>query len=135
MRANGERKRKAQRNPTSQLIEKGHLTKMTKSLLLIGTLALASLASAKSYANMVISSPALVGGQKLAAGEYIVQVRGDKAVFTNVDTDRTVTASVKVENSSETFDRTAAACKTTEGAIEIQSIELGGSNTKLEIGE
>ena len=108
---------------------------MTKSLLLIGTLALAGLASAKSYANMVISTPAHVGGQTLTAGEYVVQVKGDKAIFTNVNTDRAVTVTVKVENASETFDRTAAACKTTDGAMQIQSIELGGSNTKLDLSE
>ena len=66
----------------------------TKSLLFIGTLALASIASAKSY-DIVLSAPAKAGAVQLSAGEYSLKVQGSNAVFTNVDTGKSFTAPVK----------------------------------------
>jgi hypothetical protein len=105
---------------------------MTKSLLLIATLALAGIASAKTYDNMVIPAPTLVSGQEMAAGEYSIQLKGDTAVFTSIDTDRSYTASVKVESSAKKFDRTAVDCDSKSGAQVIEWIRLGGSNTTIQ---
>jgi hypothetical protein len=105
---------------------------MTKSLLLIATLALAGIASAKTYDNMVIPAPTLVSGQEMAAGEYSIQLKGDTAVFTSIDTDRSYTASVKVESSTKKFDRTAVDCDSKSGAQVIEWIRLGGSNTTIQ---
>jgi len=107
----------------------------TKSLLLIGTLALAGIASAKSYTNMTLSTPAKAGGLEMAAGEYSMTVQGSIAVFTNVDTGKKFIAVVKVEDAGVKFDTTAVDCNTKNGAERITSIELGGSSTKLELGE
>jgi hypothetical protein len=108
--------------------------KMTKTLLLIGTLALAGIASAKSYDNMVIQT-AKADGMQLAAGEYSLKVQGDIAIFTNVETGKKYVAVVKVEDTGKKFEATAVDCKKTDGGDEITSIELGGSSTKLELGE
>ena len=106
----------------------------TKSLLLIGTLALASIASAKSY-DIILSSPAKAGNLQLGAGEYSLKVKGNTAVFTNVETGKSFTAAVKVQEGSKKFENTAVDTTTANGTDEIKSIELGGSNTQLELGE
>jgi hypothetical protein len=106
----------------------------TKSLLLIGTLALAGIASAKSY-DIILSAPAKAGSLQLAAGEYSVNVLGSIAVFTNVDTGKKFIAAVKSEDAGKKFDATAVDCITKDGADQITSVELGGSSTKLELGE
>jgi hypothetical protein len=102
----------------------------TKSLFLIGTLALAGIASAKSY-DIVLSASAQAGSVQLAAGEYSLKLQGTNAVFTNVATGKSVTAPVKVENAAKKFEETAV----DSNANKITAIELGGSNTKLEMGE
>ena len=106
----------------------------TKSLLLIGTLALAGIASAKSY-DIVLSAPAKAGSLQLAAGAYSVNVLGSIAVFTNVDTGKKFIAAVKAEDAGKKFDDTAVDCNTKDGAERITSVELGGSSTKLQLGE
>jgi hypothetical protein len=106
----------------------------TKSLLLIGTLALAGIASAKSY-DVILSAPAKAGSLTLAAGEYSVNVLGSIAVFTNVESGKKFIAAVKAEDAGAKFDDTAVTCDTKDGAERITSVELGGSNTKLELGE
>jgi len=102
----------------------------SKSLLLIGTLALAGIASAKSY-DIILSAPAQAGSIQLAAGEYSLQVKGSNVVFTNVDTGKSFTTAVKTENAAKKFEQTAV----DTNANQIKSIELGGSNTVLELGE
>jgi len=102
----------------------------TKSLLLIGTLALAGIASAKSY-DIVLSAPTKAGAIQLPAGEYSLKLKGNNAVFTNVETGKSVSATVKVENGAKKFDVTAV----DSNADQIKTIELGGSNTVLELGE
>lgn len=106
-----------------------------KSLLLIGTLALAGIASAKSYDNMILSKPAKAGSLQIAAGEYSVAVQGSIAVLTNVETGKKFIAVVKVEDSGVTFGKTAVARKTTDAGERITAIELGGTSTTLELGE
>jgi hypothetical protein len=106
----------------------------TKSLLLIGTLALAGIASAKSY-DIILSSPAKAGSVQLAAGEYSLKVQGNNAVFTNVDTGKRFTTAVKSEDAGKKFDATAVDTTNSNGSDQITAIELGGSSTKLEMGE
>ena len=106
----------------------------TKSLILIGILALAGIASAKSY-EVTLSGPVKAGSLQLAAGGYSVNVLGSIAVFTNLNTGRKFIAAVKAEDAGKKFDDTAVDCDTKDGATHITSVELGGSTTKLELGE
>jgi hypothetical protein len=106
----------------------------TKSLLLIGTLALAGIASAKSY-DIILSSPAKAGSVQLAAGEYSLKVQGSNAIFTNVDTGKSFTTAVKAEDAGKKFGETAVDTNSSNGTEQITTIELGGSSTKLELGE
>jgi hypothetical protein len=106
----------------------------TKSLLLIGTLALAGIASAKSY-DIVLSSATKAGSVQLAAGEYSLKVQGANAVFTNVETGKSFITAVKSEQAGKKFNQTAVDTSNSNGSDQITAIELGGSSTKLEMGE
>lgn len=107
---------------------------MTKTLLLIGTLALAGIASAKSY-DITLIAPANAGVQQLAAGQYEVKVLGNFAVFTSVETGRKFLTSVTVKDAGKKFEKTAVDSKAQDGAKQITGLELGGSSTMIELGE
>ena len=107
---------------------------MTKrSLLLLGVLAMSilSIASAKSY-NIAFTSPTIVGGAQLPAGEYTLKVDGTNAVFTSVDSNKSVTAPVKIENVDKKYDVTSVETTVKGDAQPIDDIQLGGSTTKLD---
>lgn len=108
---------------------------MTKTLLLIGTLALAGIASAKSY-EMSLSTTATAAGLQMSAGQYEVKLVGDGfAVFTNLANGKRVLAPVKVRDAGTKFERTAVDSMNHNGAKEIVNVELGGSSTLIEVGE
>jgi len=107
---------------------------MTKSLLLIGTLALAGIASAKSY-DITLSAPSTAAGMQIAAGNYAVKVIPGFAVFTNVDNGKKYLAPVKTQDAGKKFDQTAVGTKTQDGARQLTTVELGGSSTVIELGE
>jgi hypothetical protein len=108
----------------------------TKSILMTGALVLSSLSLgyAKSY-DLVFSSSVMAGNTELKAGEYKLKVKGNVAEFTNVDTDKTYTAPVKIEDTGKKHDVTAVDTTTNKGSSQIQKIELGGSTTDLNFGE
>jgi hypothetical protein len=108
----------------------------TKSLLMVGALALASLsvASAKSY-DIVLTAPATAGKLQLKAGEYTLKVENNQAIFTDTQSGQKFTAPVKVENAAKKFDQTAVDTKAQTGGDKIEMIELGGSTTQLEFSE
>ena len=106
----------------------------TKSLLLTATLALAGIANAKSY-DITLSAPIKAGSLQLAAGEYSLKVQGTNAVFTNRQTGKSFTTAVKAETVDKKFDVTAVVSGTKDGDNHITSVELGGSTTKLELGD
>lgn len=108
---------------------------MNKSLILIGALALSSLiASAKTY-DIAISSPTVAGSQQLNAGMYKLKIEGTTATFTDVNTLKSFTAPVKIEQASKKFEFTAVDTSKQNGTDRITTIELGGSNTELQFGE
>ena len=105
---------------------------MKTSLILVAALSLSGLcfAGQKSY-DVIFSSPAKVGGVQLKAGEYKVTVEGANAVFTDSKS-KSVSAPVKVENGTKKFQHTAVDASK-EGTVDtVNSIEFGGSTTKLE---
>jgi hypothetical protein len=106
----------------------------TKSLFLIATLALAGIANAKSY-DITLSAPVKAGSVQLSAGDYSLKVQGSNATFTSVRTGKTFTTTVKAETADKKFEVTAVNCDTKDGDSHITSVELGGSSTKLELGD
>jgi hypothetical protein len=107
-----------------------------KSLLIVGALSLASLgiASAKSY-DLVLSAPAMAGTTELKPGEYKLKVDGSQAVITDQQNAKSVTVPVKVQNSDKKFDYTTVESSKQGGMDTIQAIDLGGSNTRLSLGQ
>jgi hypothetical protein len=106
----------------------------TKTLLITGALALASLAYGKSY-DIVLSSPTQAGSVQLKAGEYSLKVVNGQAVFTDVQTAKSFTAPVKMQNAAKKFDTTSVDTSKANGSEQIKTIELGGSTTQLAFGE
>jgi hypothetical protein len=116
------------------MLHEGKITMTTKSLLLIATLALAGIASAKSY-DIILSAPTKAGSVQLAAGEYSLKVQGGNAIFTNVETGKSFATAAKAEAAGKKFDVTAVFSDNKEGQSHITSVELGGSSTRLELGD
>ena len=107
-----------------------------KSLLCGAVLLLSVVAvgSAKSW-NIVLDSKATAGAVQLPAGDYSLKLDGTQAVFTAADSGRKYNVSVKIETESKKFDETALE-NTTQGGMEvINSIDLGGTTTKLEFSK
>ncbi len=103
-----------------------------KTLFLAGVLSLASLtvASAKSY-EIVLSAPTKVGAVQLKPGQYTLKVQGSNAVFTSLDTNKSYTTPVKVENGDTKFDSTKVQSAKQGDTDQVNEIDLGGSKTKL----
>jgi hypothetical protein len=110
---------------------------MTNKLLLCGgalALSAVALAGPKTY-SLVLSSAAKAGSAQLAPGEYRLKVEGSNAIFTDSQNHQSVTVPVKVENSDTKYNATALDTTKQGESVQITSIELGGSKTKLEFGK
>ncbi len=107
-----------------------------KHAMLTAVLCLSSvgLVHAKSH-HIVLSEPTMAGNVMLPAGDYKVKLEGTNAVLLNVDKDKTYTAPVKVESEARKFDQTAVMTGTASGESRIQSIEFGGSHTRLQFDQ
>jgi hypothetical protein len=69
----------------------------------------------------------------MAAGEYSLKLQDSNAIFTNVQNGKTFTIAVKTETADKKFDLTALFSDTKDSYI--TSVELGGSRTKIELGD
>jgi hypothetical protein len=104
-----------------------------KSLVLAGVVAIftMSMAIAKTY-DISFSSPTKVGNVQLKAGDYRMSVNGTKATFTDVQTLKTVTTEVKVENTDKKFDDTKVNTTVDGKTTVVKDIEIGGSKMKID---
>jgi hypothetical protein len=103
-----------------------------KKLLVVGVLALSSLCilSAKTY-ELTLTSVTKAGSVQLKPGQYTLKIQGANAIFTDVNTSKSFTTPVKVQETDKKFDDTKVQ-STKEGDTEkIEEIDLGGSKTKL----
>jgi hypothetical protein len=107
-----------------------------KSLLIVGAFTFASLgiASAKSY-DITLNAPAMAGATELKPGEYKLKVEGSQAVFTDTENAKSVSVPVKVETGDKKFNYTSVESSNQDGMDQIKAIELGGSNTRLALGQ
>lgn len=112
----------------------------TKSFLansfMLGALGFASLsiASAKSY-DIVLTDPTMAGTTQLHPGEYRLKIEGSEAIFTDVQNSQTFKAPVKVDNTNTKFNATRVDTTRQGDMAHIDSIDLGGSTTKLEFNQ
>jgi len=104
-----------------------------KSLLSLGALALATagLAAAKSY-SIDLPAIAKAGAVELKPGDYKLKVEGSQAILTDQN-GKSFNVPVKVENSGQKFTDTRIESVTQNGMDTIQSIDLGGSDTRLSL--
>jgi hypothetical protein len=107
-----------------------------KSLLLTGALAIVTttMVCAKSY-DIWLNNSAQAGKMQLMAGHYSLKLVGSEAIFTSLDHAKSYTVPVKIETGDKKFPVTTVETDTVGTTDEIKSIELGGSTTKLEVGE
>jgi hypothetical protein len=106
--------------------------KLSNALLFVCAGALALAGSANSY-KVTFYMPSEVAGKQIRAGEYRIQVDGDKA---SIRTDKgTVEAPVKVETSATKFATTSIRYKNVDGKAKIDQIRVGGTTTTLVFGE
>ena len=88
------------------------------------TFALA-IASAASTHNVTFTNQVWIGGTKVNAGNYTVEVTADKAVFKMGK--NTIESPVTLEKADKKFSATSSIVSDSK----VQEIDLGGTTTKL----
>jgi hypothetical protein len=101
--------------------------KFSRLTLSLATLGLAVASAASTY-NVKLSSATWIGETKLNAGDYKVQIVGDKAVFKSGKT------SVEVPATVATNPRRFSMTSTQVTDSKMQEIDLGGTTTKILFG-
>lgn len=101
---------------------------MKKLMLSFVTIALAIASAASSY-HFSLFQPSYVAGKELKAGDYKIELNGDKAIIKAGK--QTLEATVKVESTTERFTETSVRYATADGKMMVQEIRLGGTKTKL----
>ena len=102
--------------------------KLMKAVVCFGTLAVAVASAGQRY-NVTLSHPTVISGTALKAGDYRVEVDGNKATISNGKS--TAEAPVKVEASERKYPATAVRYATAGERYMIDEIHVGGSKTKL----
>jgi hypothetical protein len=105
---------------------------MTKKLLVCFVFAGLAVAGAKTY-SLRLLQPVMLGGAELKAGEYDLEVAGDKAVVHAGKTK--AEAPVKVETVDSKYPATVVRLAEIGGKMHVSEIRLGGTKTKLVFSE
>lgn len=100
----------------------------SKILLILTGMALAAVASAKSY-TVTLFQPTIVGTTELKPGDYKIDVQESKAVIRSGKNQ--VEAPVKVETGAEKFSSTTVRYQNGDGKYRMREIRLGGTNTTI----
>jgi hypothetical protein len=103
-----------------------------KKFVAVAALALSTLTvvSAKTY-EIILSSPTKAGSVQLKPGQYKLKVDGNNAIFTDVNSNKSVTVPAKVQTGDKKFDDTRVQSTKDGDTDKIEEIDLGGSKTKL----
>ena len=101
---------------------------MVKRIVMFGLLAIA-LASAKTY-TFTIFDPAQAGTTQLKPGEYRLKLNGAQVALMD-EGGRQIDAAVTVEETDRKFDQTSVTTLDVDGIHRIESIQLGGSKSKV----
>ena len=104
---------------------------MNKILLLCATLTMA-IATASTH-RIVFYENATLNGKELKAGEYKMEIDGDRISLKKGKT--AVDAAVKVENGGTKFSTTTVRYGTEAGKYKVQEIRVGGTDLKLVVNE
>jgi hypothetical protein len=104
-----------------------------RSLIIVGTLALSSVALAKSY-DITVTATVKAGDAELKPGQYKLKIENGQAVFTDSH-DKSVSVPAKVENAEKRFNGTRLETASHDGIDTILAIDLGDSNTRVKLGQ
>jgi hypothetical protein len=104
---------------------------MKMKVLILFAAAGLSIAAAKSY-DIVLGSPATIGNQQLAPGEYRLTWNQSTVTLMDTSNGKTVETATRVETAEKKFDHTAILSREINGTEHINEIQLGGSRTRLE---
>ena len=104
------------------------MMKMAKLVVCLGSVALAFASASKSY-HVTLNNPAQVSGTELRAGDYSIEVAGDKAMIHAGKV--AVEASVTVQEGDKKFSATSVRYILVDGKYRIKEIQLSGTNTML----
>jgi hypothetical protein len=99
--------------------------------LLVGVIALSAFAASTPRCEILLPAQTHAGATLLAPGQYVVEVDGSRAIFTNVITGHSFAAPVKVETTKPHEATTIQVGKQGDGHF-IKSIDLAGSDETLE---
>jgi len=102
--------------------------KMAKLVVCLGMVTMAWASASKSY-NLTLNSPAQVSGTELQAGDYRIEVAGDKAMIHSGKV--SVEASVMVQEGDQKFSATTVRYSVVDGKYRIKQIQLSGTKTVL----
>ncbi|MDZ7636653.1 MAG: hypothetical protein U5J83_00095 [Bryobacterales bacterium] len=118
------------RNTNEQCKTAKEIDPMTKTLMTLFAMALLAvgIASAKTH-TITLHSASNVGGHELKAGNYKLEIEGEKVTITNGR--KTVESAAIVEETSEKFSRDSVRYHEVDGKMKVREIRLGGTNTKL----
>jgi hypothetical protein len=100
---------------------------MKKLLMVFATVALVVASAGPRVYRVLLSNPAWVNGTELKAGEYRVEMEGDKAVFRSGKT--VVEAPAKAEENDRKYDKTSL--RLVGDQQKITEIQVGGTNVRI----
>ena len=104
------------------------MMKMAKLVVCLGSVAMVWASASKSY-HVTLNNPAQVSGMDLKAGDYSIEVAGDKAMIHSGKV--AVEAPVKVQEGDKKFSATTVRYSVVDGKYRIQEIQLSGTKTML----
>jgi hypothetical protein len=111
-----------------RLQEEETLSMINRILVLFTVLALAGLASAKSY-SITLFEPSVIGGTELKPGDYTLELKDEKVVIKKGK--QMGEAAVKVETADGKYATTSVRYTNGDGKYHIQEIHIGGTTMKL----
>jgi hypothetical protein len=103
-----------------------------RSALTLTVLTLGALAQAETY-HVTLLKPSVVAGKELKPGDYTVDVNNDKVVISHGK--QSVEAKVKTETADKKYSSTTVRYEMDGEKYKVQEIGIGGTRTRLLIGE
>jgi hypothetical protein len=104
------------------------MKKMATLVVCLGSVAMVWASASKSY-DVTLRNPAQVSGMDLKAGEYSIEVAGDKAMIHSGKV--AVEASVTVQEGDKKYSSTMVRYSVVDGKYHIREIQLAGTKTML----
>jgi len=103
-----------------------------RSALTLTVLVMGAIAQAETY-HVTLLKPSLVAGKELKPGDYKVEVNNDKAVISHGK--QSIETKVKTEASDRKYASTTVRYEMEGEKYKVQEIGIGGTKTKLVIGD